>query len=311
MPLTERFGAFLSFLHGEFLSHLLIEKSTILTDAVELIWDLTRERLTFGGALVLRQEGEILAEIKGQTVVTLHLICQESDRVAAEGLADKVFGASIFLFRLIYSSIAVAGWPQLSLRLRPDFSYFSFTRLIALHKENGIKPRLRWSKHQKTLAQQARACFPGRLICVHLRSVTPFTSEESNADGPTWQTFFDKHAVPAVRDFLLTGDDSLPAGLTLPPGVTRAVDLGLELTTQLALIGSANGFLGMASGLCTAAILSETPHAIFKHPAHHADAMACELGSADHFPFASPRQQLWRREVDAAALDEAFNLISS
>jgi len=282
---------------------------TILNNAVELVWDLTRERLTIGGALVLRQEGEILAQTKGQTVVTLYLICQESDRVAAEGLAEKIFDSSIFPFHLIRSSTVVDGWPQASLRSRPDFSYFSFSRLIALHKESGIKPRLRWRTHQESLARQAQTRFPGRLICVHLRSVAPFTSEESNADGPTWQAFFEKHAVPDVCDFLLIGDDALPAGLTLRLGVTRAVDLGLELATQLALVGIADGFMGMASGLCTAANLSDTPHVIFKHPAHHTAAMAGELGTADHFPFAYPRQQLWRRVADAASLDEALKLL--
>jgi len=280
------------------------------TDSVNLVWDLTRERLTIGGALVLRQEGEILAELNGQIGVRLHVICPESGRVAAEGLADKIFGSSILPFQLIYSSIDVEGWPTLSVRSHSDFSYFSFKRLIALHKESGIKPKLGWSVNQKALAKQARARFPGRLICVHLRSVPPFTLEESNADGPTWQAFFDKHSEEAVCDFLLIGDDALPVGLNLGQGVTRAVDIGIELTTQLVLTSIADGFMGMASGLCTAANLSEVPHVIFKHPAHHSAAMVIELGSAVTFPFAGPRQQLWQREVDTISLNEAFNLIS-
>ena len=58
-----------------------------LTDTVELVWDLMRERPTIGGALVLRQEGEILAHLKGDSSVTIHLICHGTDRVAAERLA--------------------------------------------------------------------------------------------------------------------------------------------------------------------------------------------------------------------------------
>jgi len=283
----------------------------MLSDVVELVWDLTRERLTIGGALVLRQEGEIIAQIKGQTGVSLHVVCTKSDRLAVEVLADKVFNSSILPFLLIYSSIEVEGWPPQLFRSHSDFSYFSFVRLIALHKESGIKPRLRWSTYQESLALQVRTRFSSRLICVHLRSVAPFTSKESNADGPTWQAFFDRHAVLDECEFLLIGDDPLPVGLTLPPGVSRAVHLGLSLTTQLVLIGFANGFLGMASGICTVANFSETPHVIFKHPAHHTDAMAIELGSLDYFPFANSRQQLWRREVDAISLDEAYNFISS
>tara|TARA_B100000780_G_scaffold60688_1_gene39035 strand:+ start:1844 stop:2704 length:861 start_codon:yes stop_codon:yes gene_type:complete len=282
-----------------------------LTDTVELIWDLTRERLTIGGALVLRQEGEILAQIRNQKGVSLHIICKDSDRVAAELLAKTVFGSSILPFQLIYSHVGFEGWPALLVRAHPDFSYFSFTRLIALHQESGIEPKLGWSAHQEALAKRARVRFSGRLICVHLRSVTPFTLEESNADGPTWQAFFDKYAEEGVCDFLLIGDDALPAGFTLGRGVTRAVDLGFELATQLALTSIADGFMGMASGLCTAANLSEVPHVIFKHPAHHSDAMAIELGSSDSFLFANRRQQLWRREANSISLDAALDLISS
>ena len=46
-----------------------------LTDTVDLVWDLTREPLTIGGALVLRQEGEILAQLNNQVGIMLHVIC--------------------------------------------------------------------------------------------------------------------------------------------------------------------------------------------------------------------------------------------
>jgi hypothetical protein len=281
-----------------------------LTNTVELVWDLTRERPTIGGALVLRQEGEILALLNDESTVTLHLVCQETDRAAAKRLASAVFASSTFSFRIIPSSTAAEGWPTAAIRAHAGFSYFSFSRLLTLHAETGLAPRLRWHAHPQALAQRARARFPGRLICVHPRSVAPFAAEESNAGGPTWDAFFAAHARPGSLDFLLIGDDPLPVSLTLRPGVSRAVDLGLDLATQLALVGCADGFLGLASGLCTAANLSETPHVIFKHPAHHPAEMARELGEADRFPFAGPRQRLWRRVVDAAALEEAFDLIS-
>lgn len=260
---------------------------------------------------MLRQEGELLARINNKVGIKLHVICQDSDQGVVEGLAEKVFGSSILPFQLVYSSTDIEGWPALLVRSHPDFSYFSFTRLIELHQKSGIKPKLLWSAHQEALAKRARVKFLGRLICVHLRYVTPFTLEESNADGPTWEGFFDKYAEEGVCDFLLIGDDALPAGLTLGRGVNRAVDHEIELATQLALTSIADGFMGMASGLCTAANLSEVPHVIFKHPAHHSVSMAIELGSSVSFPFAKRRQQLWRIEADSVSLDEAFNLISS
>ena len=80
-----------------------------MADTVDLIWDVTREPLTIGGALVLRQEGEILARINSKAGIKLHVICRDSDQVAVEELADKVFGSSILPFQLIYSSTGIDG----------------------------------------------------------------------------------------------------------------------------------------------------------------------------------------------------------
>ncbi len=282
-----------------------------MIETVDLAWDLTHERPTIGGALVLRQEGELLARVSGASAITLHLICRESERNAAEKLAKIVFDSSSFPFHLKHEQSSVKEyWPSASVRAEHDFSYFSFTRLLSLYQENGRAPRLSWNLHHLHLARQKRAMVAGKLICVHLRSVAPFSPEESNADGPTWSAFFEKHARPSSLTFLLLGDDPLPADSHLPAGVLRAIDHDIDLATQLALVGCADGFLGMASGLCTAANLSDTPHVIFKHPKHHVPAMARELGSADRFPFAGPRQLLWRREVDATTLEKALIEIS-
>jgi hypothetical protein len=282
-------------------------------DAVNLVWDLTRERLTIGGALVLRQEGEMLARLQDRWALTVHVISHATGLPAAGRMAQIIFGTSILPFHLLYSKEGADGWPSVAVRSHSDFSYFAFSRIIALHAQTGVRPRLQWSHSRLASALQARRHFPGRLYCVHLRSASPFAAEESNADGPEWNAFFRKHADAGRCDFMLIGDDPLPAGLDLRPGVTRAVDgaLGLDLATQLALIGYSDGFLGMASGLCTAANFSETPHVIFKHPAHHTKEMARELGTSQAFAFAGKRQQIWRCEADAALLDEAFHLVSS
>lgn len=282
-----------------------------LTDTVDLVWDLTRERPTLGGALVLRQEGEILASLCHASSINLHLACAEAGRVIAERLADTVFASSAFTFHLHRSSSPVEGWPAASVRAFPEFSYFSFSRLLNLCAENGLTPRLAWHPRQLGLAGQVRGRFPGHLVCVHLRSIAPFALEESNADGPAWSKFFEDHARPGSLDFLLLGDDPLPAGFSLCSGVTHAASIGMDLAAQLALVASADGLLGMASGVCTAANLSETPHAIFKHPAHHPAEMARELVSLDRFPFAGPRQRLWRRVVSPETLREALTMILS
>ena len=282
-------------------------------DAVDLVWDLTGEHLTIGGALVLRQEGEILARLQGRSALAVNLIVPESGRQAAERIAQTIFGTSRYPYHLADSTKSASGWPPAAVRAETNFSNFAFSRTIALYAQTGVKPRLQWRQSQQELAFQARGHFAGRLYCVHLRSIAPFAAEESNADGAAWNAFFQRHAKAGQCDFLLIGDDPLPPEINLCPGVTRAagIELGLHLATQLALIGKCDGFLGMASGLCTAANFSHTPHVIFKHPAHHAAEMVRELGTAQAFSFADERQQLWRRVAGDAALDEAFHLISS
>ena len=261
---------------------------------------------------MLRQEGELLAQLQSLSAITLHLIGENAHRAVVERLAGVVFGSSAYAFHPTREPLADDGWPAQFERENGEFSYFSFSRLLALHHQHALVPRLQWSSSLQERAHRVRAGFTGQLVCVHLRSVAPFRPEESNADGPTWSAFFDAHARAGTRDFLLLGDDPSPPDFTPPSaGVTRATDLGLDLATQLALVGHADGFLGMASGLCTAANFSRVPHVLFKHPAHHPAAMARELGTADRFPFAGPRQRLWRRQATFDALCEALVLILS
>lgn len=180
-------------------------------DAVDVVWDLGRERLSIGGALVLRQEGEMLARLQGRSALMVHLIAQESGRQAAERMAQTIFGTSTYPHHLADETELVAGWPPAAVRSRAEFSYFAFSRTIALHAQTDLKPRLQWRESQQALAMQARRHFLGRLYCVHLRSVAPFAPEESNADGPAWNAFFQRRAAAGQCDFLLIGDDPLLA----------------------------------------------------------------------------------------------------
>jgi hypothetical protein len=273
----------------------------LATSGVHLRWDPAIERPTLGGLLVLRQEAEILAQIEGCREVWVH-ISENSP------LVEKIFGHSKLSFHLTTEPAPANSWPVQSDPLAP-FSYFSFSRLLELWQTFAVKPRLAWSDAATQKARTCRRQFSGKLICVHLRNLPPFGIEESNADGASWMEFFRKYSRPGSMQFVLLGDDSLPTGMQLTTGVTRAVDQNVDLSTQLALIAQADAFLGMASGICTAANFSDTPHVIFKHPAHHQQQMIKELGDKNRFPFAASNQQLWRRLATVEALSEAMELI--
>jgi len=288
----------------------------VTTDTLHLIWDLERERPTLGGSLVLRQEGELLSAINGYTTITVHVAgLSISDPLVAH-LSQTVFGASAIPFSLTqshgdFSQELAPVWPTIEERAEPGFSYFSFSRLVALHEKRQLTPRLRWQSTISNRAKAIRAHYDGKLVCLHLRYAPPYSPEESNAVGHVWNQFLRTHAKKGVLEFFLLGDDSLPPGLTLPLGAVRATDAGLDLATQLALVAHADAFLGMASGLCTAANLSDTPHVIFKHPDHHTLQMQREFGDGDRFPFAGFRQRLWRKAPSVDLLHEALDLVFS
>lgn len=280
--------------------------------ATSLVWDLRREKPTLGGALVLRMEGEMLARDFPGEPLHLSLLGGDPSEPFIARLLTHVFGASVRRFACgARATDATDGWPDVARRVSPDFTYFGFARVQVLHAETGAAPRLAWSPALRAEAARVKASFPRPLICIHLRRTPPYIAEESNADPAVWGDFLRTKAAAGCATFLLLGDDPALPGLASERGIIRARDLGLSLSAQMALIAQADGFLGMASGLCTTANFSETPHVIFKHPAHHPAAMRAELGNADRFAFATPQQRLWRRVVDRATLEEAFALIRS
>jgi hypothetical protein len=255
-------------------------------------------------------EGELLNDDCPDEPIPLHVLGADIRSAALARLFEHVFASSSRRFQLLADTSAPEGaWPAPAERRGAGFSSFSFARLLSLHAASGRAPRLAWASHLSSAAAATRAAFPGKLIVVHLRRVSPFALAESNADPAAWRSFLEAHTASGRTRFLLLGDDPVPSAISLGGGIMRANNLGLPLALQLALVAHADGFIGMASGLCTAANLSATPHVIFKHPAHHPAAMRAELGDANRFPFAAPRQQLWRRPADRAALDQALDLV--
>jgi len=279
---------------------------------VHLAWDLTLERPTLGGALVLRQEGELLARARRAAEIAVHWTAGEEGVVGGQppATAGAVFGSSVFPCTLTTADAPTDSWPPARARAAAGFSYFTFERLVDWHRRTGQAPRLGWSAEVAAAAAAVRRRFRGLLVCLHLKYLAPYWPEDSNADPVAWSQFLRVRGRPGELDFLLLGDD-LPSGVEGIPGVHRAVTEGIGLATQLCLVGLADGFVGMASGVCTAANFSDVPHVILKHPAHHAAEMEQEMVGVDRFPFAGERQRLWRRNADSATLREALELVLS
>jgi hypothetical protein len=270
---------------------------------VEVFWDLTRERLTLGGALVLRQEGEILATVVRTQEIDVR-VKGDLDAPQFKRLIREVFGMSTFKFRFSELKGHRPVWPPES--AEGSLSYYSFERVLGLFHRFGLPPILNWDPSVVS-AMDSLVSGLGRVVSVHLKNVRPGFSEESNFSVSVWRQFFEETADNEDLKFVVIGEDELPGAITKMPNVILGTSLDLTLGQQLALTGRCIGFMGTASGVCTAANFSRIPYVIFKHPSHHTEEMKNELGGSDRFDFALHGQLMRRVVPTTATLIESLN----
>jgi len=272
---------------------------------LQLNWDLEVEKLTLGGALVLRQEAEILSKINNFDQINLNISYDSNNQNFPEKIFDTVFNSSAITFN--QKSILpgnITNWPSDLILKASNFSYFSFERISQLYEKNNIQVNLSWKedviKKTKLFAQK----FIKPIVTVHLKYIYPYNISDSNADVNEWSPFFKNNN---EFDFILIGDDKLPDEITSLSNVHYANQL--TLSCQLCLVSSSIAFLGTASGICNAAFFSQTPFVVFKHPLHHINEMQNELGNNHKFNFSSNKQLLLRELATHQIIQEAFNLL--
>lgn len=278
--------------------------------SVTAVWDCNVESLSLGGLIVLRQEMELLAR-KDQRA-GLHLILNNlpdsNIPLPARRMLREVFCSSLPC--AISTNVpAKDTWPPVEALASEGFSYKSLSRIRDLWEDSGQQPILHWPGIAVEEALAKRGQFAGEIYTAHLKQILKDGDRASNASMADWMTFLRSVVVPGKKEFMLMGLDEIPAGIYSIPGIHSASTHGLNLAAQLCFIGISSGFIGMASGVCQAAIFSRVPYVIFKHPDHHADEMQRELGDMDSFPFALPKQKLWRKLDTASNLSKALSLI--
>lgn len=152
---------------------------------------------------------------------------------------------------------------------------------------------------------------PGRaVIALHLKNVP---GQQSNADQDAWAAALAGvlSAHPEAGVVVVGSDPTIPRLRSLE-GVVVAQDEGDDLGRDLALIAEADAFAGMASGPCQLAVYRTRPYTIFKHPDHHPEAMAAELGGAERYSFALPHQRFLRcRDTRELIEAECLRLLES
>lgn len=261
---------------------------------LRLLWSSSVEPPTLGGGLTLRMEAELLLKDDPEQPLSVHIPTDDPQAAALLRLFPNCFESSA------KECLLVREWGQET--VYPNFghaaslapSYHSTKRVAALSRALHCRPLLSWGKTLQLKAHTFLAHSVRPTVCLHLKRVAPFAEEQSNAAATTWLPFL-KTALEATEvQFLLLGDDPPFPELTQNERILHAGQLGLSLPLQLCIAAHAQGYLAMASGLASAALFSNTPYALFKHPAHHAEAMQDELGEADHLSFAGNNQKILR-----------------
>lgn len=274
-------------------------------------WDLGRERLSLGGLLILRAELEQLAAMARveRIVLSIQGTPRETMRARSDSLLDVL--RSQYSMTVDENIEVELAWPTPEHLSTPHFAYQAFDRSSQIYLASGIRPALHWDQGTLDSASAYRNATKGKLYTVHLKQVPGASIRESNADLTAWRTFFATNAKRDKRSFVLLGSDLIPEDIGTLSGVRLAREGGISLSVQLALVGISDGFMGMASGPSTAAVLSTVPYVILKNPSHHVAEMERELGVEESFPFSFPRQRLWRRPDSHDQLARAFQVLST
>jgi hypothetical protein len=274
------------------------------------LWDLDREPLSLGGLLLLRAELELLAALCHVRRISFSLSSASGGHsVQPTSLVVEILKTTTYDMAFEPYRPAEAYWPDKADGAPSEFSYQFFDRCSALYRWSGVRPSLAWNERTLRAAREVRRSFSGRLYTAHLKQLSGAGSEQSNANLINWHSFLKTSAAPGREEFLLLGNDELPRVFQEMPGVHMAMPRGMALSTQLALVAMSDGFLGMASGVCAAAILSDVPYVIWKHPRHHAEEMARQIGSGDTLAFASGAQKIKRAVDSLSALAAGYEVV--
>jgi hypothetical protein len=213
---------------------------------------------------------------------------------------DKVYACGGFKgFEALSSQLASTHsvWPLLD-RVKLPAPYDTTKYIQVLFKEIGHIEPLKFTSYYREWADQTiQKHFDGlAVVGLHLKNVHyQGVASISLADASVWHTFLSKVNHACNIGFLLLGDDPVNEAILKLPNVCLAREAGADsFGKHMALLGQCDGFMGMMSALANMALFSFMPYAIFKNPDHHRDEMLLEIGTTDHYSFATEEQKVLR-----------------
>ena len=255
--------------------------------------------LNLGGLLVTRQTVEMIIQIYNLEKICNLYIKNSPNSVNKNHsfLTESVFKDSVVNFSLT-NKIDLG---TRNVIFQSQGSPYSMKGVTKLFEKFSLRPQLMWKPKSFDIHTPLDNCFG-----FHFK----FLEEtEFGHKVKYWIELVEyiKKLHPRLKIIIL--GNNAPEEIRKLPSVMVANDK-FSLSDQLYLCQKVKGFLGIASGFCTAAQFSNTPHVIFKHPKHDTDEMDDEMGNSDKFPFAKQNQRLWRVIQSKEILFKAFSLIN-
>ena len=237
--------------------------------------DLSDSSTNLGGILTYRRICEVVTEYNNNLSITL-LLNRNCLRKFNFFLTKKIFNASFFRVNF-YDILSKDKLMSDMYSQEKQVPYYSTQPLVNICKLTGLPLQLKWSKVVKEKVLQISRAIGGRIICVHVKNQQAGNFKLSNADVSIWEK--------AIRKVLHRGISVVALGHDIPREL-RAVnhskmfvlaDINDDIVVHLAFPQICDGFVGMASGISSAAIYSSIPYVIYKHPRHDASDMSKEL----------------------------------
>ena len=274
-----------------------------------LFWNLSEENPSIGGLLTKVTEANMLRKSLANRGYTIPIVSSASNLQNVVKLAKSFENAFTNLKLVVLedsqlsNKIDTFGFlPQM---VKHGAESYSTLTVQELWKRGYGQPTIPWNAQIKDKVLRSFK----NVISVHLRQVSGGDQTKSDANFEVWRGALSRISKNLKLDILLIGDDWRPQKFVSMHGFQDSTKLGLSLVQQLVLTGESRCFVGMASGLAAAAIFSDNPYLIFKHPMHHKNAMDLEIGNKSQFIFASQNQYFVRAEPSSDLIYEYMGRI--
>lgn len=183
------------------------------------------------------------------------------------------------------------------------------SRLDWLYLQSETVPTLTWSPKLLEQVKRSLGFEPQSALFVHLRNDCGPRSG-SIANGEMWSEALKRICEESETRIVLVGDEQRPPGLDTSVITSSMEWRGKPVSLQLCGIATAGIFLGMASGMASAAYLSNTPAVIFKSPEHDFVEMNQAFGAANPASFWRPKQLLFRETLSAQAIYAGWRAVA-